>query len=75
MRNAVKLTEQIYQLKNETTKLVIMTYFDLIKFMTFEIPELDIDEKGFDDENDNFDAESTLIVDQSLTNAINFSKN
>ena len=52
-----------------------MTYFDLIKFMTFEIPELDIDEKGFDDENDNFDAESTLIVDQSLTNAINFSKN
>ena len=75
MRNAIKLIEQIYQLKNETTKLVIMIYFDLIKFIIFEIFKFDIDEKNFDNENDNFDVESIFIVDQSFTNAINFLKN
>ena len=75
MRNAIKLVEQIYQLKSETTKLVIIIYFNLIKFIIFEIFKFDIDEKDFDDENDNFDAENIFIVNQSFTNAINFSKN
>ena len=75
VRNAVKLVEQIYQLKNETTRFVMMTYFDLIKFMIFEIFKFDIDEEDFDDENNNFDVENILIVDQSFTNEINFSKN
>ena len=75
MRNAIKLIEQIYQLKNETTKFVMMIYFDLIKFIIFEIFKFDIDEKDFDDENNNFDVENIFIIDQSFTNAINFSKN
>ena len=76
VRNAVKLIEQIYQLKNETTKLVMMIYFFLMKFIIFEISELDIDEKNLDDENNNdFDVESTFTVNESLTDAINFLKN
>ena len=44
--------------------------------MIFEIFEFDIDEKNFNDENNNdFDAENIFIVDQSFTNAINFLKN
>ena len=76
VRNVVKLVEQIYQLKNETTKLVMMTYFFLMKFMIFEIFELDIDEKDFDDENNNdFDVKNTFIVNESFTDAVNFLKN
>ena len=47
-----------------------------MKLMIFEIFEFDIDEKNFNDENNNdFDAENIFIVDQSFTNAINFLKN
>ena len=76
IRNAIKLIEQIYQLKNETTKFVMITYFFLIKFMIFEIFEFDIDEKNFDNENNNdFDVENIFIVNESFTNTVNFSKN
>ena len=75
MRNAIKFIEQIYQLKSETTKFVMMIYFNLIKFLIFEIFKFDIDEKSFDNENDNFDVENIFIVNQSFTNAINFLKN
>ena len=76
VRNAIKLTKQIYQLKNETTKLVMMIYFFVMKFMIFEIFEFDINEKGFDDENNNdFDVENIFVDDQSFINAVNFSKN
>ena len=75
VRNAVKLVEQIYQLESETTRLVMMIYLDLVKLMTSEIPEPDIDEEGFDDENDNSDAESIFTADQSLTDAVNSSRN
>ena len=41
----------------------MITYFNLIKFMIFEIFKFDIDEKKFDDENDNFDVKNIFIVD------------
>ena len=53
----------------------MMIYFDLIKFIIFEIFEFDIDEKNFDDENNNFDVENIFIVDQLFTNIINFLRN
>ena len=42
--------------------------------MIFEIFKFDIDEKNFDDENNNdFNVKNIFIVDKSFINAINFS--
>ena len=44
--------------------------------MIFEIFKFDIDEKIFDDKNNNnFDVENIFIIDELFTNTINFLKN
>ena len=48
VRNAIKLNEKIHQLKAATTKVAIITYFNIILFITIEISK-----QNFDDDNNN----------------------
>ena len=52
VRNAIKLNEKIHQLKTAIIKIAIMTYFDLVKVMTFETSQQNFDDENFDSKNE-----------------------
>ena len=52
IRNAIKLNKKIHQLKIAIIKIAIMTYFDLIKVIIFEIFQQNFDDENFDSKNE-----------------------
>ena len=52
VRNAIRLDEKIHQLKIAIIRIAMMTYFDLVKVMTFETFQQDFDDENFDSKNE-----------------------
>ena len=71
VRNAIKLNKKIHQLKIAIIKIAIMTYFDLIKVMIFEISQQNFDDENFDSKNESmtkaFIFRSFATIDSSVS--------
>ena len=70
VRHAVKLNEKIHALEIVTTKLTIMAYPFLIKFITFEAPQSDNNNKNLNNEKADNSLSQPLTAEKQSNSSI-----